>query len=221
MQLQLVGWYTKFNDRLASAYDPVLDVTVYRNLGRVNRYGLDGDISYRPIPQLTLRAFGSLLHSEILNNVQLSGGGAVNCGSDVTAPAGCALTAGKRESGAPTFTLGGSVTGNIGPLSASVQAKRTGPRYVNDQNLPLAATTALPGGVYGSQAPAYTLVDVSVRMSMESFVQLPKSYVQFNISNLFDQVYVGGFGGGLSASTIPNVQIGAPRAFILSLGVGF
>jgi hypothetical protein len=45
-------------------------------------------------------------------------------------------TAGKRESGAPVYTFGGRIDGTVGPFSLGVQAKRTGPRYVNDQNLP-------------------------------------------------------------------------------------
>ncbi|MFM6932081.1 MAG: hypothetical protein ACKOUT_07545, partial [Novosphingobium sp.] len=53
-----------------------------------------------------------------------------------------------------------------------------------------------------------------------------KTYLQFNVYNLFDQFYVGGFGGGLNQAlsgsisgttgvatygNAPNVQIGAPR----------
>jgi iron complex outermembrane receptor protein len=212
-------WYTKFKNRLASAYDPVLDVTVYRNLGQVDRYGVDGDISYRPIPEVSLRVFGSYLWSDIKTNVQLSGGGTVDCGSGATAPVGCALTAGRRESGAPVGTLGGSIRGNWGPISGGVQAKYTGKRYINDQNL------ALPlykiDGTPSATVPAYTLVDLDLRVSLDQFHVLPRSFVQFNITNLFDEVYVGGFGGGLSATSTPFVQIGAPRAFILSFGVGF
>lgn len=228
-QAQLVGWYTKFNNRLASAYDPDLDATIYRNLGRVDRYGFDGDISYQPMPGLALRVFGSVLKSDIQSNVQLSGGGSVGCGESSTPPAGCAATAGKRESGTPTFTFGGSIRGGYGPFSAGLQAKRTGPRYVNDQNLPITLNVPNPTNpannissiVYDAKVPAYTLVDFDMRVSMESLTQLSKSFVQFNVTNLFDEKYVGGFGGSLIATSAPFVQIGAPRAFILTLGVGF
>lgn len=230
VQFMVVGWYTKFDNRLASAYDPDLDVTVYRNLGRVNRYGIDADISWRPIKQLALRAFGSYLKSEIQNNVQLSGGGTLDCDNVTGAlPNGCAATAGKRESGAPTFTMGGSIRGSFGPVSAGIQAKRTGPRFVNDQNLPITLSVPNPANpaqnissaVYPAKAPAYTLVDVDIRVSLADFTAIKKSFVQFNVSNLFDQRYVGGFGGSLAATSAPFVQIGSPRAFILTLGVGF
>ena len=37
IQAQVAGWFTKFNNRLASAFDPELNATVYRNLGRVDK----------------------------------------------------------------------------------------------------------------------------------------------------------------------------------------
>ncbi len=52
--------------------------------------------------------------------------------------------------------------------------------------------------------------------------------MQLNVYNLFDQVYVGGFGGGLNQSLSgtyysypPFVQIGAPRTASLTLSVDF
>ncbi len=66
IQAELAGWYTNFKNRLASSYDPEENVTVYRNLGTVRKYGVDGSISYAPIPEITLYAFGSYLKSKIL-----------------------------------------------------------------------------------------------------------------------------------------------------------
>ncbi|MFW1582063.1 hypothetical protein ACEV7R_23835, partial [Vibrio parahaemolyticus] len=51
-------------------------------------------------------------------------------------------TAGKRESGAPVYTLGGRAEGTLGAFSLGLQAKRTGQRYVNDQNLPFFVTVS-------------------------------------------------------------------------------
>ncbi len=220
IQAQFGGFYTRFSNRLASAYDPVLDVTVYRNLGVVNRYGIDGDISYRPIKEIALRVFGSYLKSEIQNNVQTGRG--VDCTAATITTGGCALTAGKRESGSPTFTLGASIRGNVGIFSGGIQAKRTGPRYVNDENLPIFQTVSGVANtvVYGDKAPAYTLVDLDFRVSLKDVIN-DKTYFQLNVTNLFDKLYVGGFGGNLTRSNLPFVQIGAPRAVIGSLVVGF
>ena len=47
IQAQLSGWYTHFTNRQASAFDPELNVSVFRNLGTVNKWGIDGSVAYR------------------------------------------------------------------------------------------------------------------------------------------------------------------------------
>lgn len=229
VQAQLSGWYTRFQDRLASAYDAELDQTVYRNLGRVDKYGVDGSIAYMPVRELTLYVFGSYLQSDIKNDVIIG-----EC-TAISATTGCtsigqtifADTSGKRESGASVYSFGGRAQGNLGPVTLGVQAKRTGPRYVNDQNIAISSqsvTSLNPNAgniLYGAKTPAYTLVDLDIRFSLEQF-GLAKSFFQLNVTNLFDKLYVGGFNGGSLVSTaIPNVQIGAPRAVVGSFSVGF
>ncbi|MGQ5701332.1 TonB-dependent receptor [Sandaracinobacteroides sp. A072] len=200
-QAQVSGWFTRYQDRLASAYDPELDRSIYRNLGEVDKYGIDGSITYSPIRELVFYVFGSYLKSEIKEDVQLG-------------PNSFAPTKGKRESGAPEYTFGGRVQGEIGPATLGVQAKRTGKRWINDQNLPLA--------VWGSATvPAYTLVDLDARISLDDVTFLRNSYFQLNITNVFDKLYVGGFGGNLSETAVPFVQIGAPRTISATVVVGF
>ncbi|RYM12557.1 TonB-dependent receptor [Sphingobium cupriresistens] len=204
LQAQLSGWYTIYSDRLASAYDRDLDTTIYRNLGRVDKYGVDGSITYQPIPEFMVYAFGSYLKSKIKDDVELSA-------------TTVAQTSGKRESGAPVFTLGGRMQGEIEGFRLGIQAKRTGPRYINDQNLPVIVSGAQ---IYGAKAPAYTLVDIDARYSLEKF-GAPGVALQLNVTNVFDKLYVGGFDGTLSNSSVTFAQIGAPRTFIGSVVVGF
>ncbi|MCI4589640.1 TonB-dependent receptor [Sphingobium sp. BYY-5] len=204
LQAQLSGWYTIYSDRLASAYDRELDTTIYRNLGRVDKYGVDGSITYQPIPEFMIYAFGSYLKSKIKDNVELSA-------------TTVAQTAGKRESGAPVYTFGGRMQGEIEGFRLGVQAKRTGPRYVNDQNLPVIISGAQ---VYGAKVPAFTVVDIDARYSLEKF-GAPGVALQLNVTNLFDKLYVGGLDGTLSNTSVSFAQIGAPRTFIGSLVVGF
>jgi outer membrane receptor protein involved in Fe transport len=67
---QLDLWYTHFTNRLGSISNPNDNTSVYTNLGSVNRYGFDGNVSYQIIPQhLSAYVFGSWLHSKIENNV--------------------------------------------------------------------------------------------------------------------------------------------------------
>jgi iron complex outermembrane receptor protein len=75
--------------------------------------------------------------------------------------------------------------------------------------------------VYGAKAPAYTLVDFDARVKLDWTGLGDKIYLQFNLLNAFDKLYVGGFDGQLVNTTAPNVNIGSPRTFIGSLVVGF
>lgn len=222
-QAQVSLWYTNYKNRLASSYDPELNVSVYRNLGKVEKYGVDGSISYTPVEYFTLYAFGSYLKSKIQDDLAI---GVVN-GATVFAP-----TAGKRESGAPVYTLGGRAEVNVEGVTLGVQAKRTGKRYIFDTNLPTYrnATGALtPQQIYGAAAQGYTLVDLDARFSLAK-LGAEGTWFQLNVSNLFDKYYVGGFGGNLTQSFTPStgiygspgfVQLGSPRAISGSLHVSF
>ncbi|MEA3030099.1 MAG: iron complex outerrane recepter protein [Sphingomonadales bacterium] len=238
---QVSAWYTIFQNRLAQAYDPDLDQNVFRNLGAVHKYGIDGSVSYQVTPQLQFYVFGSYLWSRIQDNV-LAG----ECGATVSAscPAGSvgtpilAMTKGRRESGAPVYTFGGRVQADLGPVQFGIQAKRTGPRYTNDENLPLVLCTNATGGnayvntqdcpataarfqVFPAKTKPYTTVDLDVRVPMGWAGLNDDTFFQFNVSNLFDKFYVGNFGGQLLNTSVPFVQVGAPRAFIGTLVVGF
>ena len=242
IQAQVSAYYTKFNDRLASAYDPELDQTVYRNLGRVNKHGIDGSIAYSPVKELTLYVFGSINKSKIKDNLQLAST-SYDCGNpDLSTPVGrataarnCAFTAGRYEAGSPKYSFGSSVTASLGDFNFGFTAKRTGPRYIYDTNEPVrAGDVDVESGItqlYGSKAPAYWLVNLDARYNLRSWGPgMDKTYVQLNVYNLFDSTYVGGFGGGLNQSvstssgffgSAPFVQIGAPRTISGTLNIGF
>ena len=228
VQAQLGLWLTKFKNRTASAFDPELNQSVFRNLGSVDKWGIDGSVAWAPIKQFTLLAFGSWNDSEIKNNIQVGSlaslGANVTCDNiDLSVPANvsqafrsCAFTSGNRESGSPKYTYGVSALGTLGPVDLGFTAKKTGARFIFDNNQPMfrgdvdcpgtvaagcPATTPLatPQQIFGATAPAYWLVNLDARLNM-NFVGLKETYFQLNVYNLFDKFYVGGFGGGLSQS---------------------
>ena len=235
IQAQLSGWYTKFKNRQASAYDPELDRTVFRNLGSVDKWGIDGSVAYSPFKALTVYAFGSWQKSKIADNIQIGkfSGGVTSCDDPAATVLMCAFTKGKYESGVPKYMYGVSADSRFGPFEFGVEAKRTGPRYVFDVNVPTftpsTPATAPVGTVYPAQTPAYWLVNLDVRYKLERInPALKNTYFQLNVYNLFDQYYVGGFSGGLnqafSGANYGNpgfVQIGAPRAVMGSVNVQF
>jgi len=212
VQAQLSVWYTLYKNRLASAYDRDANTTIYRNLGKVDKYGIDGSVSYKPIPEVSLYAFGSYLKSKIKENV-------LNTVDPVTGDEIFFATKGKRESGAPTYTFGGRAEGNIGPVAVGIQAKRTGPRYYNDQNLPVMVSGV---EVFGAKIPAYTLVDLDTRVSLAAVGLNDNTFLQLNVSNLFDKRYYGGADGGTTSnSSVIFGQIGAPRTVSGTVTIGF
>jgi len=230
LQAQLSGWYTKYKNRLASAYDPETDRNLYRNLGPVDKYGIDGSISWQPVDQLALYVFGSWMKSKIKEDVQSGRCTAAQVTGNL---AGCTAvgnpifvaTKGNRESGAPAYTFGASARGTFGPFELGVTAKRTGGRYLYDTNLPVyGGTAAAPFQVYPAKTNAYWLVNLDARLNLEFAGLGDKTFLQLNVYNLFDEMYVGNYTAGLQQGGVigpnafianpgspPNAQLGAPR----------
>jgi iron complex outermembrane receptor protein len=252
IQAQLSGWYTVFKNRIAQAYDPELDQNVFRNLGTVDKYGIDGSIAWQIIPEVQLYVYGSYLWSSIRDNVVagecVAAAGPNPNNNPATISASCptgsagqqifAQTEGMRESGAPVYTFGARIQGQLGPVQFGIQAKRNGPRYVNDTNQPIRLCTNAAGGaafvntidcnapnasfqVFPARTPAYTLVDLDIRIPLGWAGLNDDTFFQVNVTNLFDKFYVGNFSGALVGTTAPFVQVGAPRAVIGTLVVQF
>jgi iron complex outermembrane receptor protein len=240
VQAQVVGWYTKYTNRLASAFDPETDRNVYRNLGAVDKYGIDASVAVQPMDWLLLYAFGSYLKSEIQDDVQAGECSAaqVAAGTYGCATVGQALfvaTAGNRESGAPAYTYGGQARLMFGPVDFGVTAKRTGGRYIYDTNLPIfGGTAAAPVVLFPEKTPAYWLVNLDARVDLTWAGLDERTYLQFNVYNLFDELYVGNFPSGLNQGNVigagqfggnpgspPFAQIGAPRTFSATINFEF
>jgi len=196
IEAQLGAYYTKYNDRLATAFDPDANdgegARVYRNLGVVKKWGIDGSVAWRPTGNSLLYVFGSYNDSEIKDDVQDA--------NNVFLP-----TAGKSESGAPQYSLGARGQIAFGDFEIGTQVKHTGPRYVNDTN--------------ENKVGSYTLVDMDVRWTIGEFPTGGDVAVQLNMTNIFDEYYIGFFGGSLD--DFGFAQIGAPRAASLSLIIGY
>ncbi|HEV2044216.1 MAG TPA: TonB-dependent receptor, partial [Sphingomicrobium sp.] len=140
VQAQISVWKTAFKNRSASAFDPELDQLVFRNLGSVDKWGVDGSVAWAPMRQLTLYAFGSLNRSKIKDNIQIGRflglPAGTTCDNIPTGTAAqlavalrsCAFTAGKTEAGSPRYSYGMSSVVTLGPVDLGITAKRTGPR---------------------------------------------------------------------------------------------
>ena len=87
--------------------------------------------------------------------------------------------------------------------------------------------------------PGYSTMDVDVRFNLKQW-GLDKTFIQLNVSNLFDRQYLGSIGSQIASSTniagqvtniattanipgggTPTFTPASPRAFTVSVQVGF
>lgn len=235
IQAQLAGWYTKFQNRTVSVYDIESDTSIYRNLGSVDKYGFDASVAYRPVREVLVYVFGSYLHSKIKDNLE-AGRITTTAGGVTTTTINYFQTAGKREGGSPDWMFGSRVQGTIGLFDLGAQAKYTGARYVNDENLPVITCSSTVGGlcasgvtpvqIYGAKIPGYTVVDLDLRFNIGKLLHKEKTFFQINVGNLFDKVYIGGLSGSNGFVGLPNrfsignAVIGTPRSITGTLQIG-
>ena len=206
IQASLGGWYTIFSNRLSSNYNQDTQTTIYTNLGKVDRYGIDASLAVRPDKHFSAYVFGSYLWSKIRGDI-------------LTGANTYANTDGNMEGAIPHYTVGGRVQGEVGPVSLGVEVKRTGARFYNDLNSPVYYKGV---EVYGAKVPAYTIVNLDARVNAEFLGMGKKTYLQFNVTNLFDKLYVGGFDdAGVSSTSTVFAQIGAPRTISGSINFQF
>jgi iron complex outermembrane receptor protein len=241
IQAQVGVWKTFFKNRTAQAFDPELNASVFRNLGTVDKWGIDGSVAWSPIKQFTGYVFGSLNKSKIKDNIQIGGNTSFDCDTAplstpaerATAARNCAFTEGKSESGSPKYTYGASFLTSLGDFDFGMTAKRTGPRYIFDNNQPVfGGDVDVESGIvelFPAKTPAYWLVNLDARYNLRHLVGLEKSYFALNVYNLFDETYVGGFTAGLNQTVSsagvfgnpPFAQIGAPRTVSGTLSIEF
>ncbi|WP_082572377.1 TonB-dependent receptor [Brevundimonas sp. Root1423] len=235
---QAALWYIEYDNRIVSARDndpssPTFDLIVDRNVGAVKQSGFDGQLGYIFSDNFALNASASYNQSELQDDLFL---GNFNCtpasqvpGSTPVCPAGglaiptYVFTKGKTLVETPdwTFSLRGDwdVTEN---LSVGLQAKYVGERFATDNN--------------DEVSPAYTVADMDVRYDLTDSMGIRGAYVQLNVTNLFDEEYLGNISTGNSGlaapqSTDPRVplragqartySIGSPRTAQITLGMKF
>ena len=193
---------------------PIPDQTIYRNLGRVDKYGIDGSVSLSSDPRshgLCLRVVPEVGNQEQRPDRRVHG--VVHPGSSCTAVGQpiYALTAGKRESGAPIYTFGGRVCRAMSARSIWA-CRQSGPvRAIPERPEPAEPCVHRQPGQPG-------LPDRPRRSPIRSIRQRPRPtrrsismpacrwvgpasttrpILQINVQNLFNEYYVGGFTGGL------------------------
>ncbi len=227
IQATFGGFLNKFANRIVTSFDADQGISIDRNVGRVEIKGLEASLNVKPFPWFTFRAFGSYIDAKLKDNIRLGTTVAGTNGATVTGLPILALTAGKNLVETPEWQYGFTARAFQGPVSLGLEFKQVTSRFATDVN-----DVKLPG---------YNFVDLDARFSLADF-GLEKTFIQLNVTNLFDRQYLGSIssqivsttniaqqvtGIGQTATTnvpsgaTPTFQPGSPRAFVVSLQVGF
>lgn len=187
-------WFTKFENRILSAYDPETDISTDRNIGDVDLKGVDAQIGFSPIEPLSFYFSASYNDNEIKSDYRAS-------------PTAVIPVGGKSLVDVPEWTLGFNAEYKSGPLSAGVTAKYVDARWLTDVN--------------DVKVPDYTVVGANARFDLGYF-GIEGSQVQINVSNLFDERYYGAITStGTTSASYLGARQGAPRTIQASLRYAF
>jgi len=203
-------WQTSYDNRVVNSFDDLLGIFVDRNVGTVKLWGVDAQVGWEATENLTLYASASNIHSELQDNIPL--------GVTSFLP-----TKGKELVETPdwTFALRGYYDTEL--FSLGMQAKYVGERWSTDVN--------------DEKVDAYVTADLDARLKFDRW-GWDHAYLQLNVSNIFDEGYLGSIssqtnalaitdidpvtaGNQGRAGTAPTYSIGAPRTFMLTLRAEF
>jgi iron complex outermembrane receptor protein len=212
VQAQGTLWKIDYKNRIVTSFNPDLGISIDRNVGKVNSWGVDGSIAFRPIKQLSLLALASYIDTELKDNVQLGTLAPGASCDDTPLPAACAPTKGKMVTETPHWQLGARANVELGAFEFGIQGKSVGSRFATDVN--------------DVKVKPYTIIDLDARLNLTSLVGshlsfLDETYFQLNVQNLFDKKYLGNISTQINAGGNPNFAVGSPRTVSGTLNVGF
>lgn len=191
----------QFDNRIVSTFDEDLAQFVDRNVGSVETVGFEASLGWSPTDALSLYASMTLTDSELQDNYVFNAAGQQ------------LQTKGKKQVETPEqmFALRASYQFND-VFSAGIQGKYTGERWVTDVN--------------DLKVDAFTVVDLDARVDFAP-LGLQGTYLQVNVTNLFDEQYYSTLGTRSSATpgqlgySRPFAGVGSPRTVMASVRYAF
>jgi iron complex outermembrane receptor protein len=187
-------FYSKFDNYIVRALTELEGgetIATSINVGKVDRWGADGQIGFEATDNLTLYASASYLGSEVQQDTPRTGAGA-------DWP-----TKGKEIFEVPAWQFAARAQYAVGDLTVGLQAKWVDERWTNLLN--------------DESTAYYTVVDADVRYAL-NFIN-DTTYLQLNIQNLLDEEYLADISTEITGNRTAN--LGAPRSAILTLRTQF
>lgn len=245
LQAEAILWKIDYKNRIVSSFDPITNVSIDRNVGRVKAWGFDGSIGGRVGRFFNLIGNASYNSSKYQDDIVIGAfnyvpvaiaavpnvSAAISANTNTSSINGltyfcnplpatlptsgvttynvCARTGGKRVVETPRWTFGGRAEFNLEPFTIGIQGKRVGDRFATDVNDVI--------------SKGYTYFDLDARVGLP-FIKSNRSYVQLNVTNLFNERYFGNLSTTINAfgfnSQQPRFSSVAPRAVLATLNVG-
>ncbi|HST37226.1 MAG TPA: TonB-dependent receptor, partial [Allosphingosinicella sp.] len=84
VQAQATAWIINYSNRIVTSFNTDLGISIDRNVGKVDSWGVDASVGWDVIPELSLFGLVSYINAELQDNVQLGTlpAGVTSCGSD-------------------------------------------------------------------------------------------------------------------------------------------
>jgi iron complex outermembrane receptor protein len=212
IQVTLDAYYTNFKNKIQNSFDPVLGISLDRNIGTVHVKGADVGIAWAILDNLTWTGNASYNSAKLQDDILVATG----------AVSGFIPTKGKYQVETPKYQLFQRFQWEpMEDLSLGIQGKYVGKRYSTDVN--------------DESTKAYQVVDFDARWNLAFLGEDHPTYLQLNVKNLFNERYLGAIpttssnaivirnaaGQTVSGASAPRYSPGAPRSYELTLHTEF
>jgi iron complex outermembrane recepter protein len=187
-------FYAKHHHVLASAYDPVIELDYYRNVGELTAYGTELECYIFPVEKLMLYvnpAYNIMRYDEELYRSSES--------LDVK---------GKLAPASPKLVFKTGAVYSFKNIDFAGKVKYIGTRYGDATNI--------------EEIPGYTLVDASVKYTMKNLWKVKALSMGLELKNIFNKHYIGGIDvSDDSTQGSASYYAGAPFTAMGSLNLKF
>ncbi|THD77945.1 MAG: TonB-dependent receptor [Phenylobacterium sp.] len=204
---------TEYKNRIVQSIDPNdATLSIDRNVGDVQIYGVDFEAGYRPMEHLTLYGSAAFTHSEIKNNLAIV----------VNGQAAFLPIAGKQLVMTPEREFSARAQYDVGPVTFGFEGKYISSRYITDTN--------------DDRTPGYADFDLDLKYDLPD-VHGAKTSLRLNVENLLNRDYISRsttvntahpisvplVAGGTTTFSpgTPFLSVGAPRTVYVTLNAEF
>ena len=242
LQAQATVWKIDYKNRIVSSFDPLTNISVDRNVGKVKSWGFDGSVGVKPTNWLNLLGIVSYTNAKLQQDVisgfvpyvpvAIAATPTTNAiAATIAPPTAVGLTyycpgipSTLPTSGVTVFTVCGRTAGKFVVETPKWQVG--GRVELNFKPVVIGIQAKRVGKRFATDvndvvSKGYTLVDLDARLDLASFIH-SKSYLQLNVVNLFNERYFGNLSTSINAfgtggSSAPRFTPGSPRAISATL----